>query len=123
MNWASPSPSRLFWRLSPQTPSNLTPHEAPPSPHPLPPIQIATHALGTLPGRPRTTSDLLRLLAELAGFYAFFAGFVEQGVDFGLQVSLFCFEIQALFFDEFVVVAFVEFLGAVAYRFAFTETF
>ena len=37
--------------------------------------------------RPPKTADselARKLLAELAGFYAFFAGFVEESVDFGL---------------------------------------
>src|SRR5271163_2496996 len=62
-------------------------------------------------------------LAELARFYAFFAGFVQEGVDLGLEVYLFGFEVGHLLGYRLAVVAFVEFAVGGAYGFAFAEVF
>ena len=62
-------------------------------------------------------------LTELARFDTFFACFVKQDVDFGLEVFFFDLQVGHLLIDGLRVVAFVEFAVAGGYGFAFAEVF
>src|SRR5258708_31243846 len=46
--------------------------------------------------------------AQLAGIYAFFAGFVEECVDFGLEIFLLVLQSAHLHFDGLALVTLVE---------------